>query len=101
MERLERLKLKEDLKIYEIIEENNKIYLVVKYDEEKNKRIDEIILKDEYSIKKECILEGNGEPMSKEEILNLFKFEESMCKIRFKNLTNNELREGKGIGFSL
>ena len=92
-------KLKEELKIYEIIEENDKIYLIVMHDEKINKRIDDIILLNEYSIKKECILEEHGEPVTKEEILNLFKFEESMCKIKCEKLINNAIQAGKGTGF--
>jgi surface protein len=37
--------------------------------------------------------------MTKEEILNLFKLEESMCKIRFEKLINKDLKRGKGTGF--
>ena len=91
--------MKEGLKIYEIIEENNKIYLVAEKDEEKNKRIDEIILKNEYKIKKECVLEGQKESMTKEEILNLLKLEESMCRLKFKKLINNNIKEDKYTGF--
>ena len=92
-------KLKDELKIYEIIEEDDRIYLVAEKDEETNKKIDDIISLDEYNIKKESILEGQGDPMTKEEILNLFKLEESMCKIRFEKIVNNEIKKGKGTGF--
>ena len=91
--------LKEELKIYEMIEEKDKIYLVVENDEETNKRIDEIILANEYSIKKECVLEGEMEPLTKDEILKLFNMEESLCKIKFEKVKNNNIEKGKGTGF--
>ena len=75
--------LKEELKIYEIFDEEGKIYLVVGHNEDTNKRIDDIILKNEYKDEKECILEGQNGPITKEEILKLFELEKSMCKIKF------------------
>ena len=92
-------KLKEELKIYDIIEEENKIYLVIENDEETNKRIDDIILTDEYKVKKECILEEQDGLITRNEILNLFKLDESICKISFENKVNNEIKKGNGTGF--
>lgn len=91
--------LKEELKIYEMIEEKDKIYLVVEQDEETNKKIDEIILSNEYSIRKECVIEGEIEPLTKDEIVKLFNLEESLCKITFEKLKNNNIEKGKGTGF--
>ena len=91
--------LKEELKIYEMIEEKDKIYLVVEQDEETNKKIDEIILSNEYSIRKECVIEGEIEPLTKDEILKLFNMEESLCKITFEKVKNNNIEKGKGTGF--
>jgi len=37
--------------------------------------------------------------VTKEEILNLLKWEESMCKIKSEKLKNNVIQAGKGTGF--
>ena len=52
-------KFKDEYKIYEIIEEKGKIYIVIEKNIEKNKKIDEIIISGKF-IEKEPILEGNG-----------------------------------------
>ena len=91
--------LKDELKIYEIFEENDKLYLVVEQDEKANNRLDNILFSNEYNIKKEIALEDQGDPISKEEIKNLFNFEESICKIKFEKSINNDLIAGKCTGF--
>ena len=94
---IERLiKLKEELHIYEIIEENERIYLVIDNNSELLSKIDKLILSNELNIMKEGIIQGHGNPITKEEILNLFKMEKSMCKISFETLKGNI---GKGTGF--
>ena len=93
-ERLEKLKLK--INIYEIIEENERIYIVIDNNEEILSKIDKLILSDELDIKKEGIIQGQGNPITKEEIMDLFKMDTSMCKIYFETLDNNK---GKGSGF--
>ena len=75
MERLERLKIKEELNIYEIIEENDKIYIVIDNNDELLSKIDKLILSDELDIKKEVVTKGHGRPIKKDEIFNLFKME--------------------------
>ena len=87
--------LKNKYKIYDIIEENEKIYIVI--DKEINIEIDKIILSNELDIKKEGIIEGHGKPITKKEILNLFEMEKSMCKISFENIESKV--HGKGSGF--
>ena len=47
MERLERLKLKENLNIYEIIEENDRIYIAIDNNNELLSKIDKLILSNE------------------------------------------------------
>ena len=79
IERIEKLKNK--LNIYEIIEENNKLYIVIDNNKEILYKIDKLILSNELDIEKEGILEGHGKPIKKEELINLFKMEKSMCKI--------------------
>ena len=73
------MKLKEELNIYEIIEENERIYIVIDNNEELLYKIDKLILSDELDIKKEGIIQGHGRPITKEEIFDLFKMEKSMC----------------------
>ena len=60
-------------------------------------KIDKIILSDE--IKKEGILKGQGSPINKNEILELFKKEESIYKISYEKIKGNEIKKGKGTGF--
>ena len=93
-ERLE--KLKEQLNIYKIIEENGKIYIVIDNNEELLSQIDELILSDKLDIAQEGIIQGYGNPISKEEIMDLFKMEKSMCKISFETLDD---KKGKGWRF--
>jgi len=96
MERLERLKLEEELNIYEIIEEDNKIYIVIDNNNELLSKIDKLILSDELDIKKEVVTKGHGSPIKKDEIFNLFKMEKSMCKISLENMKGEKCH---GSGF--
>ena len=96
-ERIERIKNK--IKIYDIIEEENKIYIVVENNKDIISEIDKLILKDEIEIKKEGILKEQGNPVSKNEIIELLKMEKSMCKIIYEKIENNEIKLGKGSGF--
>ena len=91
--------LKNELNIHDIIEENDKIYVIIDNNKEINDKIDKLIKSEELNREKEAILEGHGNPINKEEILNLFKMEESMCKIKFERIENNKIKKGKGTGF--
>ena len=91
--------LKNDLNIHDIIGENDKIYVIIDNNKEINNKIDKLINSEDLNIKKEVILEGHGNPINKDEILNLFKMEESMCKIIFERIENNKITKGKGTGF--
>ena len=92
--------LKNELNIYDIIEENFRIYIIIDNNKNINDKIDKLIIKSEESIiKREATLEGHGNPINKEEIINLFKMEESMCKIKFERIENNKIKKGKGTGF--
>ena len=95
-ERLEKIKEAKELNLNDIIEENERIYIVKDNNEEILYKIDKLILSDELDIKKEGIIQGHGRPITKEEILNLFKMEKSMCKISFEN---DKGEKGKGSGF--
>ena len=89
-------KLKEELNIHEIIEENGRIYLIIDNNNEICSKIDKLILSNQLSIKQEGIIQGHGNPITKDEIFNLFKMERSMCKIFFETLKGDQ---GKGTGF--
>ena len=84
--------------IYEIIEQNNKIYIVIDNNKELMKRIDNLLLSE--NIIKEVEIEGKG-PISKDEIMSLFKIENSMCKINTEIINKNKLCDGVGSGFFL
>ena len=91
--------LKSQLKIYDLIEENDKFYIVIDNNDKLLSKIDQIILSDKLNIQKEGIIEGHGNPITKQEILNLFEMEKSMCKIYYETIEKKELKEGKGSGF--
>ena len=92
-------RIKNIIKINEIIEEDKKLYVIIDNNEEIISKFDHLILSEELIIKKECILKGQGNPVTKEEILDLLKMEESMCKIYFEKIENNEIKKGTGTGF--
>ena len=94
----EKLKILEyEIKIYDIIEEKDIIYVVLDNDEEISRRIDnEIIPK---SFIEEAILLELGKPVNKKETLELFEMEQAMCKIKSKTLIDNELKNIVGTGF--
>ena len=96
-EKLEGIKNK--IKIYDIIEEEDKIYIVIDNNNEIISEIDKLILKNESEIKKEGILKGQGNPVSKKEIFELFNMEKSMCKIFYEKIEDNEIKKGKASGF--
>jgi len=96
-EKLERIK--NIIKINEIIEEDKKLYVIIDNNEEIISKFDHLILSEELIIKKECLLKGQGNPVTKEEILELLKMEESMCKISCEKKENNEIKKGMATGF--
>ena len=88
-------KLKNEIKIYDIIDENDIIYIVIDNNEELSNKVDKILL-DEFDIEKEGLVQGYGAPITKEEISKLFKMEKSMCKIESETKDN---KKTKGSGF--
>ena len=88
--------LKEELDIYEIIEEDNKFYIVAENNVQLLTKIDKLILSNELDIKKEGIIQGHGYPITKKEINELLEKDKSMCKISYETLDN---KRGKGSGF--
>ena len=93
-ERLEQLKAQLD--VYEIIEEDNKFYIVAENNDELLSQIDKLILSNEINIIKECVVEGHGLPVSQKKINELFEKDKSMCKISCERL-NNEHVIGSGF----
>ena len=98
------IKLKNKLEIFEIIEVNERFYIVIRDEDELKSKIDNLILTDtivtnKLTIIKEAKMEGHGKPISKDEIENLFKMEQSMCRIPFKKIEVNKLKTGHGSGF--
>ena len=92
-------KLKNIIKIYEIIEENERFYVIIDNNDEIISKFDKLLLSEELIVKKEGILKGQGNPISKEEIFDLFKMEESICKILYERIDQNAIKKGKGTGF--
>ena len=88
-------KIKNEIKIFDIIDENDIIYIVIENNEEINNKIDKILI-EKIDIKKEGVVEGHGTPITKNEILKLFEMEKSMCKIESKS-KENEKRKGSGF----
>ena len=88
--------LQNELNIYDIIEENDKIYVIIDNKKKINDEVEKVISSE---IKKESILKGHGEPINKDELLNLFEMEKSICKIQFERLENNIIKKGVGTGF--
>ena len=80
--------------IYDIIKDNNIIYIYYNI----NENVDELINIKE---KKENIIRGHNEPINKREIEELFKKENSMCKIKSKKIINDKLEDINGSGFFL
>ena len=60
---------------------------------------DKLILSNEIEIKKEGILKDQGNPITKNEILNLLIMEKSMCKIIYEKYEDYKIKKGKASGF--
>ena len=95
--RLEIIKQKD--KVIEIIEENERFYIVINNDDEIISKIEKLLFSNELNIQKQGKMEGHGKPITKDEILNLFKMEQSMCRITFERIEDNEIKQGHGSGF--
>ena len=90
--------IKNIIKINEIIEEDNKLYVIIDNNEEITSKFDNLILSEKSIIEKESILKGHGRPITKGDILDLIKMEESMCKISFERL-EKDIKPGIASGF--
>ena len=89
-------KLRNEIKLFDIIEDNEAIYVVLENNEELCNKVDELLSPEKLDIKKEVKTEGHGTPINKNEIMELFKMEKSMCKIEIRKITGEK---GTGSGF--
>jgi len=96
IERIEKIKEEKEINIYETIEENERIYIVIDNNKELISEIEKLILSDELDIEKEGIVKGHGRPITKKEIYDLLEMEKSMCKISYET-EKGEI--GRGSGF--
>ena len=81
-------------KIYDIIDRDDFIYIY--YDITEN--LNDITNKKE---KKELVPENSCSPISIEELKDLFKKEDAMCKIKSKKVIDGKLKDITGTGFFL
>jgi len=84
------------MKIYDVIEENEVIYIVIEKNEEINEKLDKLLNSEELDIKKEGVIQGHSSPITKNEIINLLNMDKSMCKIESKT-KDNKKRQGSGF----
>ena len=88
------LESKKSRRIYDIREDKNILYIFIAPGENIN---DLLVGK----ITKEIVTKGHCDPIKKKELSHLFQYEESMCKIRYHKIINNELKYVYGSGFFL
>ena len=81
-------------KIYDIIVDKNILCIYIAPEENINDLLS-------VNISKEDITEGHCKPIDKNEISELLKNEESMCKIKFNKIINHEIKNGLATGFFL
>ena len=75
---------KHKMKVNEMMEENDTIYIVLDKNEELAK-VDELLFSEKSDIEKDGIVDGHDSPIKKNEIFELFKMEKSICKIKSTN----------------
>ena len=96
----EKLKfIEQNYEIIEMIEQEDKFYIVINKDDEIIYKIDNLLLTDDLYIKKESKIEDHGNVIPKSEIFNIFKKESAMCKIVYENIDKGLLESGHGSGF--
>lgn len=88
--------VKEKIKIFDIFEENNILYIIS--DKENILRIERLLEK-EYNLEKEGIIFQNTQPITKKVIDELYKYDMSMCKIKYEIIQNDKTLNGIGSGF--
>ena len=95
------LNKKENMKIYNIIYDVINNYIICSYDPLEKEKMNLIINNNKNVEEKEATLEGHCDPLSKNEISNLFSKEEAMCKIEINKVIYNKPEAIKGSGFFL
>ena len=88
------LENKKTRRIYDIREDQNILYIFTA----PNENINDLLVG---KISKEAITKGHCDPIKKKELSHLFQFEESMCKIRYHKIVNDNLTYVFGSGFFL
>ena len=88
------LESKKTRRIYDIREDKNILYILI----HPNENINDLLLG---RISKEAITKGHYDPIKLKELTHLFKYEESMCKIRYNIIINNQKKYVFGSGFFL
>ena len=96
---IENIKNSNEIKIYDFIEDDKKLYFIIDNDEQVMQKFDSLIYNDNTFIQPEADIYNKEGPVNKNEIIELFKMETSMCKIYFESTENNQLKIGKGTGF--
>ena len=87
---------KEKIKIFDLFEDKNVLYIIS--DKEYISQIEKL-MKEKSNLEKEGIFIQNSHPISKKEFDELYRYEKSMCKIKFENIQNGKTLIGKGSGF--
>ena len=90
---------KKNFKIYDIEEDEKNNILYIIYDTSQN--INELLNQSYIHINKEAIIEGHSEPSTKNEIIQLFEKENSMCRIKTQKIIKNKLENLKASAFLL
>ena len=97
-EKLKKLKIdsKEEFNIYDIKEEDERIYVAIENKKELLLKFDKLILSEELNINKQSIIKYQPRPIKFEELYNILKMGNSMCKIYVEKLKETI---GQGSGF--
>jgi hypothetical protein len=91
--------IKDKIKIYDIKESNDSLYIIIDRNLDKASKFRQLLLLDIKELKKESVLESHGEPITKTEISNLLNMEKSMCKIIIEKCEDNQIKKEKANGF--
>ena len=92
-----KIKLKENKKtrkIYDVRVDKNILFIFIHPKE----NIDDLLYG---KISKEVVIKGHCEPIKINELNDLFQYKQSMCKIRFHKIINNQIHYVFGSGFFL
>ena len=96
---LEYIEISEEIKFYDIIEEKEKIFVVIDNNERTQIKFDSLINNRDNVGRMKGVAEGHGNPISISEINNLLKKQTSMCKIIIKDIKNDKTQIRYGSGF--